>query len=400
MDPLSPVFVLLCLPPAGFLAWMLVRGGANAGPVRRFASLDGLRGGLALLVLVHHAAIWRDYLRSGVWTTPGSVFYAQCGAVAVALFFMITGLLFVTRLLEARDGRPVDWLQLYAGRVLRIYPLHLVVGALAGVVVVWLSGGAALRLPAGDLLRAALNWCSFNFLHLRVAGLDLGGAEAQWVVADVIWTLRYEWLFYVALPVLALVLRVRVPAGLALSGAVGLALLIRIGPGLGFQACFLSGLLAAFAVRDERVRRLARSRMSTLALSATVGALLFLPISPFVTPAGLGLTTFLFIGLAAGNDLGGLLSSRGARLLGEASYGIYLLHGLALFVTFEVVLGRVASLALSPLAHWLVVAALVPLVVGAACLSHRWLEVPCQRQAGRLAAWIRRLPPFRSGAAP
>lgn len=46
----------------------------------RFLAIDGLRGYLALAVLVHHSSIWYVYARTGKWSAPPSALYAQLGA--------------------------------------------------------------------------------------------------------------------------------------------------------------------------------------------------------------------------------------------------------------------------------------------------------------------------------
>lgn len=90
----------------------------------RHASIDGLRGHLALAVFIHHGIIWHSYLRTGLWDAPASNLFNQLGQGSVALFFMITAFLFVGKLLDAK-GKPIDWGRLYMSRVLRLAPLYL-----------------------------------------------------------------------------------------------------------------------------------------------------------------------------------------------------------------------------------------------------------------------------------
>src|SRR5437588_408274 len=89
----------------------------------RVTALDGLRDFLALGVFFHHTAIYNRYLIDGEWALPPSQFYTLLGQVGVAVFFMITGYLFWSRMIAA-NGRP-EWLSLYTGRVFRIGPLYL-----------------------------------------------------------------------------------------------------------------------------------------------------------------------------------------------------------------------------------------------------------------------------------
>ena len=103
------------------------------------------------------------------------------------------------------------------------------------------------------------------------------------------------------------------------------------------------------------------------------------------SPYGLApllLQTIAFALVAGGSDLLGLLSSRGARTLGALSYGIYLLHGIVLYTTFMVLIGMHRAQALSPLAHWAIVLAVVPVLLLLAQACHRWIELPAMRAVG------------------
>jgi len=82
-----------------------------------------------------------------------------------------------------------------------------------------------------------------------------------------------------------------------------------------------------------------------------------------------------FAAMVAGNDLFGLLRSRGLKVLGEISYSLYLTHGLLLYALFTLLnLGLVETLGT------LGFMALLPPVLGLACLlsmlSYRWIERP------------------------
>ncbi|EON2365503.1 acyltransferase family protein, partial [Shigella flexneri] len=76
--------------------------------------IDGMRGFLAIFVLIHHAAIWNGYLSSGVWEAPSSNLLANLGQVGVSFFFMITGYLFFSKIISGDQ----DWTRLYVSRLL------------------------------------------------------------------------------------------------------------------------------------------------------------------------------------------------------------------------------------------------------------------------------------------
>ena len=94
MSPLSPLYALALTGVALLVAALLARATGAVPVAHRYRSLDGLRGYLALFVVIHHAAIWHGFARTDVWHGPPSHLYNQLGQGSVATFFMITGFLF------------------------------------------------------------------------------------------------------------------------------------------------------------------------------------------------------------------------------------------------------------------------------------------------------------------
>ena len=78
-----------------------LQAATHASITSRNASIDGMRGLLALFVFLHHACIWYFSLSTGQWKIPPSYFYTHLGQSSVALFFMITAFLFSNKLLDA-----------------------------------------------------------------------------------------------------------------------------------------------------------------------------------------------------------------------------------------------------------------------------------------------------------
>src|SRR4051794_29707847 len=102
LDPVSPWPAVACLVLAVLTARLLVWKFGAPPSAGRYVSIDGLRGYLALAVLLHHACTWYFYARTGKWAPPPSNLYTHFGHSGVALFFMITGFLFFTKLLNSR----------------------------------------------------------------------------------------------------------------------------------------------------------------------------------------------------------------------------------------------------------------------------------------------------------
>jgi len=65
----------------------------------RYESLDGLRGFLAVGVIVHHGMATYTRVTTGLWSVGNSATYGLFGTAAVAMFFMITGFLFWGKML-------------------------------------------------------------------------------------------------------------------------------------------------------------------------------------------------------------------------------------------------------------------------------------------------------------
>lgn len=148
-----------------------------------------------------------------------------------------------------------------------------------------------------------------------------------------------------------------------------------------FLPLFAVGMLAYECQRTETLARLLRS--TPLALVAALGLLAAMLLVG--TPFGWALPFYalFFVAIACGNPMGGLLQARGVLVLGECSYGIYILHGIALSILF---VDAAPALQRVPTA-WLLL--LLPVVAGvvvaAAAVTHLGVERPMMRVGARLA---------------
>lgn len=387
MSATSPLAAIGALAIALLTVSLLQRRFGAPPPARRFSTLDGLRGYAAFLVYVHHSAIWYVFARTGSWTLPPTRLYAHFGQSSVAIFFMITGLLFWSKLIEGR-ARPVDWRRLYVSRVLRLVPLFTFF-----VVLLWITALAAtgprLQVSAPRAILETLQWLTFTAAgmpDLNRAPTSLAGGPA--------WSLPYEWWFYLSLPLGALLMQLRpgrIWLAIGIAGTLSGAWWVSGRAGWPVAAAFLGGIASAFLVRQPRIGAAARHPAASILCVATLAAVT--RFSTVFAPAPLALLSLAFAIVACGNTLFGVLEWPAARGLGEIGYSIYLLHGIVLFVVFGLIVGPAGTAALSPWRHWLVVYACVPVVTLVSYTTFRLIEAPAMASVDRVNILLARPKP-------
>lgn len=285
--------------------------------------LDGLRGVAVLLVVGAHAEV------------PG---FSLGGAVGVEVFFVLSGFLITTLLLE----RPVDLRGFYVRRARRLLPA-LVVLAVLGVVAA-VAGNA-------ETLAGVGAGASYSSNLARTRSVDLG-----WL--NHLWSLAVEEHFYLLWPlvVLACGRRDRWVGAVAGAGAVLTALWrYDLGDHVTWDRIYhgtdtrITGILVG-AVLSVLVRSGLRGRTGPMGYTALAVLLLWVQL-PASEPFRFG---FLAVDCAAALVVvGAVTSGRGAPVLawcGGISYALYLWH----YPVVEAFDGRwpVVSFSLSVLTAW------------------------------------------------
>jgi peptidoglycan/LPS O-acetylase OafA/YrhL len=202
----------------------------------------------------------------------------------------------------------------------------------------------------------------------------------------VYWTLAYEWMFYVALPFLALFSRGR--ASLLLFAAV-----LMFGGQGAIVFNFLSGMLAAVLIHSRTLegRRLDSPWMAPLPVAALAGFFVLKGLPPLAYAA---LLFVFFVFVVHGQSLFGLLRSRPAKVLGLVSYSIYLIHCIVLYVVVRALDQLVPVGLVDLLLYWLVVALAAAATVVLSAFSFRCIEYPFINPKGMprwrfaMPAWI------------
>lgn len=294
----------------------------------RSSPIDALRGLLATSVVCHHFVVTYHWKISGEWERPQSDILNNMGVVPVSLFFMITGFLFFGKIYRKNP----EWGSILRSRIQRVMPLYLFVVLMVFVISV-IKTGCVMNGDTRGLIKAMISWGLF------VGSSFNGSVESVHMTSGAHWTLRYEWLFYCSLPIVAAFFNMKwygkycflsmLALGLAIPGVYAglvvpkLALLFFI----GFAPVIIK-------INFPEFLPLAKGRLSSLVVLVFIVSAMFMGQGySIIQMLVLGVP---FIMIALGNNVFGVLDSRGLKALGEVSYSIYLTHGLILYILFSV----------------------------------------------------------------
>ncbi len=348
-------------------------------PSARYGTLDGVRGILATGVFVHHTFAIYGYFTTGVWQWSASPVFNQLGQTTVALFFMITGFLFTLKALKPR----VDWQQLYLSRLLRLVPLYAVVVSVIFAVVFYASDWV-LQESIWEIVKEYAIWLTF----VCFGRPDVNAYPMTWtLIANVNWSLKYEVLFYLfavpAIHVLGRWVAVRYALGLALSLLAAVLAFRWYRGGEGgislYTAQFLGGVIVAYAFSLERYRTWFSSK--PLRVVAGMAALSLFALQYAYSAWAIVANVLMFAALVGGVSLWGLLNTRRAIWLGDISYGLYLLHGLVLWLVLNALQKLGVLQHLDVWQYGAIMLGAAGMIVGLASLSYRFLEKPAMQYA-------------------
>ena len=290
-------------------------------------NLDVLRAIAVLCVLVDHFLTVLNLNRNGL------ISRWELGRIGVLLFFVHTSLVLMSSL--EREGPRPDWVRaFYLRRALRIYPL-----AIATVLLVVL-----LRVPpSAD--RVVTNVAVTPTLATVASNLTLTeNLAGRPDVLSVLWSLPLEVQMYVLLPLCFLLARRGVGAVFGAVAVAAVAGIFDAHSGVPFVwrlnitqfvPCFLGGVVA-FAILRKAKRPALPSWCWPLLICACVP--LFALLGPSATTPERGWVFCLGVGCAIPlvANLPQSFVTRVAHVICTYSYGIYLLHLVALWVGFTV----------------------------------------------------------------
>lgn len=344
-------------------------------PVGQFAGIQAARGLAAVLVVIHHAAGTLALSKYAGLAIAGG-FFVPFGRAGVDFFFVLSG--FIIYWVHGADIGHREQLGTYgAKRLARIFPVYWVIFAVL-VAVYFAAPGLGLG-------------------HERTPQALLSGLVLfpmpQPPIVGVAWTLSHELLFYGLFAVMIASRRI----GVALIA--GWALCIVVSLSLGEQAYpfsfifnvknleFLLGIGVAMAVRRTALASSWQSAALVIAGAAIFTATAVLELftsefrhSPQTLLYGLG-AAMMLLGVVQAERAGQIKSVPGwMKLIGDASYSVYLFHFTILVVLIKITkaTGLMASVPLP-----LLLVALVATATAAGVGIYRLIERPLTRSAQR-----------------
>lgn len=314
-------FIILILLVVSFkiAGWCL---NTNKVPYKenRNARIDALRGILAMSVFSHHFALTYHWKKTGLWGIADNTFISNLGTVSVSMFFLITGYLFSNIILNSND---IKWWRFVKNRIFRIMPSYLVTVMVIYTTYLMEADEVA---EVECLLRSAL------YSAIFVTKI-LGSYDLMKVTSGVQWTLVYEVIFYLSLPILHMIFSKRVSGRLMIVSFIA-AIIIGLYSKTTYiyEQLFYLFLLGAgvfFISKSIMVEKLSASKMcSVITFILIVYCLLF---TRYWSIQQMLICSVCFIFIVNGCDVFGILNSNTLKKIGDISYSLYLTHGVVLY---------------------------------------------------------------------
>lgn len=358
----------------------------------RYVQIDGLRGILAFGVMMFHFLCIRQVVVSGKWDTSAySSVVNLLGFHTVYLFFGLTGFLFMNKMIYSQqEFNAKFWIVFYVGRLFRLVPVAF-------------TCGSFLLLAFAEEFIGVVNhhgeYRSFllAILHIVTSSLFskahdpqvIGKIDYSWTIAaGPNWSLHYEWIFYLSLPVIAFICRQRTSLVLVTISVLVL-LYIDGSPAFFFNWgnytwAFIPGVICSLLQSYIR-------RVPTFAhpLFGVISVGLFIATSVFNRPKYIFPAECMFLAaIIAGNKITSVLSTKLFRSLGDTTYSIYLLHGIVQYVSLRYLVTMEIARSMSEMMWWGFCGIQVVTIVVVSRFSYEFVEKPGINLGQRVNRWL------------
>lgn len=343
---------------------------------KRNLAMEGIRGIAVFLVfLVHYHAIFGPRMNANSVTSGLSFILSNIGEAGVDLFFVLSGYLIYGAVIKRR----IKYASFMKRRIQRIYPTFLCVFAFYLIVSMALPSES--KIPSG-LVPASIYIVENILLLPGMLNID--------PIIVVSWSLSYEFFYYLSLPLLVFILKMRDwQARKRVIFFLSLAFLF-VGYCLIFRdnhirlIMFISGIILYEAIHSYNMLAKPAAKFDIIALSLFVVTLPIIYILskrpdivsfiPYIDIEGyryriiiLFFCFFIFV-LACFRSrtvLQSIFSWAPLRWLGNMSYSYYLIHALTLKVFIFILLHFIHPAKNSPALFWM----LLPVAFSVTLLS-------------------------------
>lgn len=356
----SLAFVLLSvyvLAKANYFSHIDFSGG-------RYFFIDGLRGIAAFSVLMNHGA--HTIITSGIqpihidfnkYTITGNM-----GSFGVQLFFCITGFLFFDKLIKCNNK--FDWNIFFIARIKRLVPLYILTSIFVALIAIFIAGeGAKLNFVN---FSSILNFFGFGFLGTEIF---IGGFNASGLNA-IIWTLPYEWRFYLLFPFVSIAIASKRYGMIAL-------LFVMILAARDFMTdfvlwpYFIVGAFGAYIFNRKGARISDKFGLFSLFSCLIIVAIICSSSDPYGRIRMLCVSLFFLMIILTRPTV---FSIKPLVYLGEASYSLYLLH-LPVMAIIMRSLNSIHSIAgMSTLSYTILIAVMSSVISIISCISFKRIE--------------------------
>ncbi|MCV2886025.1 acyltransferase [Aestuariibacter sp. AA17] len=317
---------------------------ANHQPIY---SMEGIRGFAVFLVfIVHYSTLMEPWLHIDSSMNQISHYLRRISNLGVDIFFVLCGYLIYGTLL----GRDIIFRPYLKRRIKRIYPTFIVVLALY-LVISWLIPSAS-KLPDAGI---DAFWLILQNVLLLPGMFDIPA------IITVAWSLSYEMFFYLAVPLVILLLRmnrVSSPQRIVCLAGIACVSLVYFSVNTEYvrMLMFLSGMML-FEVQKTKLARYSQG-LGLPMLLLSFGAVIVLQESALM---GWWLYAFLYFTFivfcldcfSQKGIANRLFSRKYLRWFGNMSYSYYLLHGLCLNAFFMVLAYALPPSATHNSLYWL-----------------------------------------------
>jgi peptidoglycan/LPS O-acetylase OafA/YrhL len=373
----------ICFYVGNILSFVLPKEFDSDIKNQEFRQITGLRGFLALSVFFHHTIhsgfVFNYSFSFGPWRLLNSNFFNLIGQLSVALFFSITGFLFWRKAITSNGN--INYIKLMLSRLKRILPAYLF-ACLFILIIIAFQSNAELKVNISDLLKQIFLFIfSFGSAYPSV----VNNMSHVIIGSGAFWTLRYEWKFYILLPLIALVLKNKTAFKIFLSVLMTYIFfrVLHNFNSVPHSLFFLPGMISAQLYSNKHIHTILKNMYFLPYILVLSLVTIFIICTTAYSYPCLLLMTLFFIAIpfvSPSSFIFRILTLRSVLIAGTVSYSTYILHSMVLALGYLGLIHYDAMQFFSDEYFLLFVFLSSLALVAISLLSYRYIEYPFIRK--------------------